>query len=95
MDCSENELTGRMMAAAKRTKPVNTNKYKKKVGAKRAKQLEMAEDASGDLCPEDATMYRALSARCNYLSQDRPDISYASKGRCREFAIPSVNSFLN
>ena len=38
-------------------------------------------------------MYRALSARCNYLSQDRPDISFASKELCREFVVPTVNSF--
>ena len=93
MDCSENDLTGSVMAAAKRTKPVNSNKYKKRLGAKQAKKLEMADDASGNLSPQDATMYRALSARCNYLSQDRPDISYASKELCREFAIPTVNSF--
>ena len=60
----------KMMVASKRTNPVNNNKYKKRVGAKQAKTLELSENASGDFSPEDATMYRALSARCIYLSQD-------------------------
>ena len=93
MDCRENGLTGSIMAAAKRTKPVNTNRYKKKLGTKQAKKLEMADDANGNLSPQDATMYRALSARCNFLSQDRPDISYASKELCRDCAVPTVKSF--
>ena len=38
-------------------------------------------------------MYRALAARCNYLSQDRPDITFSSKELCREFSIPNLNSF--
>ena len=38
-------------------------------------------------------MYRALSARCNYLAQDRPDLAYTSKELCREFSIPNMNSF--
>ena len=80
------------MSAAKRTKPVG-NKYQKRVGAKKAKKLEVDQNSSGALNPDDATMYRALAARCNYLSQDRPDISFASKELCREFNIPCVSSF--
>jgi hypothetical protein len=38
-------------------------------------------------------MYRALAARCNYLSQDRPDIAFSSKELCREFSIPNKASF--
>ena len=84
---------GKMCAA--RTPPVNSNKYAKRVGAKTAKKLEIAENAlaSDVLTSAEATMYRALSARCNYLSQDRPDISYSSKELCREFAVPTVTSF--
>ena len=49
--------------------------------AKKAKKLENADNAatSDVLTSSEATMYRALSARCNYLSQDRPDIPYSSK----------------
>lgn len=89
----EKSVNAPMMAAAKRTKPINSNKYKKRLGAKQTKKLEMSDDANGNLSPQDAAMYRALSARCNYLAQDRPDISFASKELCREFAVPPVNSF--
>ena len=37
-------------------------------------------------------MYRALSARCNYLAQDRPDLSFSSKELCRDFSVPTIQS---
>ena len=37
------------------------------------------EDAEETLAPEQATLYRAIGARCNYLQLDRPDIQYATK----------------
>jgi len=81
--------------SATRTPPINTNKYAKRVGAKKAKKLEIADNAAASdrLTSSEATMYRALSARFHYLSQDRPDISYSSKELCREFAVPTVTSF--
>ena len=82
-----------MLICANRTKPANSNKYAKRVGAKQAKKLELSENAEFVLSPKDATTYRALAARCNYLAQDRADISYASKELCREFSIPNVASF--
>ena len=78
---------------AARTKPINQNKYQKRVGAKKAKKLELDKNADFTLSPADATTYRALAARCNYLSQDRPDISFASKELCREFSVPNLASF--
>ena len=36
----------------------------------------------------DATIYRALVARANYLSQDRLDIAFAVKELCRQMASP-------
>lgn len=64
---------------ATRTNPAISNKYAKRVGAKKAKKLEIAKNAleSDVLSSADATMYQGLSARCNYLSQDRPDITYS------------------
>lgn len=38
---------------------------------------------------EDVRTYRTCAARANYLAQDRPDISYASKECCRHMAGPS------
>ena len=78
---------------AARTPPANQNKFQKRVGAKKAKRLELDKNADFTLSPSDATTYRALAARCNYLSQDRPDISFSSKELCREFSIPNLASF--
>ena len=61
-----------------RTKPLAKNKFQKRLGAKKAKKLELDERLEFILGAEDATMYRALSARCNDLAQDRPDIGFAS-----------------
>ena len=44
------------------------------------------------LSNDDATTIRALSARANYLSQDRADICFSTKELCREFEIPSRHS---
>ena len=41
-----------------------------------------------DLEPSDATQYRALVARANYLAQDRSDIKFAVKELCRRMAAP-------
>ena len=41
----------------------------------------------------EAARFRKGAAILNYLSQDRPDISYSSKELCREFAVPTVTSF--
>ena len=38
-------------------------------------------------------MYRALSARCNFLARDKTDIGFKSKELCREFAVPGRNSY--
>ena len=59
---------------ATRTPPVNTNKYAKRVGAKKANQLEIADNAAAPdvLTSSEAKMYRALSARCNYLVKTAP-----------------------
>ena len=36
-----------------------------------------------------ATEYRALAARCNFLAQDRPDLQFAVKEVCRGMANPT------
>ena len=40
------------------------------------------------MCDTDSTVYRALAARANYLSQDRVDIGYAVKELCRNMSKP-------
>ena len=52
---------------------------KKRIGAKAAKSAERFVSPGNELNAEESTMYRALAARANYLSLDRPDVSYATK----------------
>ena len=40
------------------------------------------------------TTFRAISARSNYLAQDRPDGSYSGKELCREFGQPNGQSLV-
>ena len=46
------------------------------------------EVASKELVGEEATRFRAVDARANYLSADRPDIQYSVKEVCRRMAKP-------
>ena len=47
------------------------------------------EENEAELGPEEATTYRSIAARANYLSADRPDIMYAVKELCRGMAKPT------
>eukprot|EP00971_Amphidinium_carterae_P014223 280751-Amphidinium_carterae.1 len=38
---------------------------------------------------EDSTLYRSMAMRCNYLSQDRPDVSFAAKEAARHMSTPN------
>ena len=61
-------------------------------GPKVMRRIERAEDDSPELTPSEATDVRALAARANYISQNRPDCAYITKELCREFAVPTVHS---
>ena len=74
-----------------RTAPATKKHGQKRAGAKTVKRMEQ-ESAEYKLSSEGATSLRALSARGNFLSQDRADINDATKELCREFAIPNRNS---
>ena len=78
---------------AVRTPPSNGNKWKKRQGAKATKKLERLESVGHELNSHEATLFRALAARCNYLAQDRADIAYSAKELCREFAVPNKKSY--
>ena len=55
---------------------------------------EEKDDEEGkELVGEDATRYRAIAARCNYLSLDRPDLQFAVKEVCREMSKPTSKSW--
>ena len=73
---------------AARTPPTATKFQQKRKGARKVKDVEKAKAlADGPFTPKSATLYRAVSARGNYLSQDRVDISFGTKELCREFAF--------
>ena len=49
---------------------------------------EDSNEEDEELTHEEATKYRALTARANYLSQDRSDIQFAVKELCRRASDP-------
>ena len=76
---------------SKRTK--KAKKYgPKRLGAKRVKNLERLESAGEILNSEEATGYRALAARSNYLTLDRPDTAFTTTELCRDFEMPTRDS---
>ena len=87
------ELVDQFLLLAVRTPPANANKFKKRQGAKATKKLERLESIGEILNSHEATLFRALAARCNYLASDRADIAYSAKELCREFAVPNVRSY--
>ena len=68
----------------------STKKFKpKRIGAKAAKKAERFESAGEILNDAEATTFRALAARANYLALDRPECAYATKELCRFFSSPT------
>ena len=57
-------------------------------------KLWKEEEGGEVLKGRDATGYRAIAARANYLALDRPDIQYAVKEVCRSMAIPVRSDLL-
>ena len=55
--------------------------------------MERLQSKGHILDTDEATGFRALSARGNFLAQDRVDISFSSKELCREFAQPTRSSY--
>ena len=47
------------------------------------------EEKTEELVGAEATRFRAVAARANYLAADRPDIQYAVKEVCRKMAKPA------
>ena len=52
------------------------------------KVIEAEEEQSEELQGKEATRFRAVAARANYLATDRPDVQYAVKEVCRRMAKP-------
>ena len=53
------------------------------------KAQEALDSDSHILGEAQATTFRALAARANYLALDRPDVAFAAKELCRAFARPT------
>ena len=57
------------------------------------------EDKEGSIDPElgqeETTMFRAVAARLNYLSQDRPDITFATMKLCSKMSRPDAQDLKN
>ena len=51
---------------------------------------EWEPEEENELEPRDATMYRALVARGNYMAQDRTDVQFAVKELCRIMSNPTA-----
>ena len=46
-----------------------------------------------ELPAAEASQFRAIAARCNYLQQDRPDIQYSVKECCRMMSRPTTRAW--
>ena len=83
--CNFDELPNDDQIYATRTPPVNKGKFKKRNGARKVKDFEGAKALEdGCLTLESATTFRGMSARANYRSLDRPEISFSTKELCRD-----------
>ena len=67
-------------------KPVTTPGAREETGKAIIKDTADSDDVLLD--GHGATMFRALAARANYLSQDRPDIQFAVKEVARRMSAP-------
>ena len=70
-DCGHNQLSDETMnhienlVFSTHTSPANTNQTEKSAGVKQAKDLGRLESVGFELNQQEATMFRALAARCN------------------------------
>ena len=66
------------------------------VAAKGETRVEDNEDSiDPELGHEETTMFRAVAARLNYLSQDRPDITFATMKLCSKMSRPDTQDLNN
>ena len=56
-------------------------------------EINTTEDGDTELNADDARSYRAIAARLNYISPDRPDIGYAVKESARNMSKPRASDF--
>ena len=51
------------------------------------------QDCQSELSEQQASQYRAITARCNYITPERPDIAYTVKELSRKMAKPTVGDW--
>ena len=51
------------------------------------------QEEAEDIDPKEATKFRAIAARLNYMAADMPDVQFACKEACREMAAPTEQSW--
>ena len=56
------------------------------IGGERVKDYATRKE---ELEPREASIYRGVAARANYIAADRPDLMYAVKDICRGMAEPT------
>ena len=71
---------------------LNLKAGKRVVTAGKDHQDEDDDHANEVLDPTEATAFRGMAARCNYLSVDRPDILFPVKELCRSMSAPTSRS---
>jgi hypothetical protein len=59
----------------------------------RASDSPSEESSDVELVGADASSFRAVAARLNYLAQDSPEVQFAAKEVCRQMARPTVESW--
>lgn len=91
LDCGKNSKLKVPMEKVKAEDDATKERelQKKKADGKLCK--ETVEDSSKLLSPEQTTLYRAISARANYLCSDRADIAFTLKDVCRWMSEPRVD----
>lgn len=70
----------------------NSNGLVKAVVRETLEDIENLEDAE-ELNVSDGRRYRGITARANYLAQDRADLQYATKDACRSMSKPTIGSW--
>ena len=58
-------------------------------------QVAGDDDGGGELGPGEASWYRAMIARANYLAQDRMDLQYTTKELSRKMSSPTDSDWID
>ena len=86
-DPKHRELVLHKLGFNEKTKVLTVNGEKNKV------EKDIEEDDDLEVYGEEATSFRAIAARLNFLAMDSPDIMYPTKEICQEMAKPKRGSW--